>query len=472
MNRQTTTLCIIARDEEACIGQAIKSALAVVDEIVVADTGSADNTRLIAEGYGARVIDVPWRDDFAAARNAALEDARCDWVLVLDADERLQPVRPVAFQKLLAADTVAGYRLNIENQGGEEGRQRPTCGVRLFRNHPHVRYCYPVHERISVALENWASPRNLSIVESGLVVVHERPDSEGVRRSRERNRRLLEDAVREYPWEPYFAYRLAEESMVFLDDDALPLAGLNAALGPLAKAWKTLADDSGDTVSRLEYGAELAARLCAGYLALDRGEEARAVADKAREIYPDSDTIRFQWALTALRSLPDSGTRGSSPADSTALAETVASIFRDALHAAETGTDAKAQDDRRILTATCHLGELALWRRNVSEARALFERVLAADRASSAALLGLGRCALAYGDNRRALGMFLRSVTANEMNHAAWLRGSEVLADLGFHDNAASWRRKASILFPELPGDGAEMEPAVAATPSEAPAPV
>ena len=75
MKRKTVSLCMIARDEEACIGKAIKSALALVDEIVVVDTGSRDNTRIIAEGYGARIVDEVWHDDFASARNAALAAA-------------------------------------------------------------------------------------------------------------------------------------------------------------------------------------------------------------------------------------------------------------------------------------------------------------------------------------------------------------------------------------------------------------
>lgn len=472
MNRQTTTLCIIARDEEACIGQAIKSALAVVDEIVVADTGSDDNTRLIAEGYGARVIDVPWRDDFSAVRNAALDEARCDWVLVLDADERLQPIRPVAFQKLLADCDVAGYRLRIESQGGEAGHDRPTCPVRLFRNHPHVRYCYPVHERIVVALGNWARPRDLAIVDSDLTIVHERPDSEGARRSRERNRRLLEEAVREYPWEPYFAFRLAEETMVFLDDRALPVAGLGSALGPLAKAWDTLAADAEARGSRPEFGAELAARLCAGYLALECFDRAWEVAERARGIYPESEALSLQWAATAVAGLPRAGASDASPADSAARAEAAAAVFRDALYAAG---DAGADDSPpgpAALAATCHLGEIALWRGNLPEARAHFEQVLAADKTSSFAWLGLGRCALAGGDKRRALGMFLRAVTANEMNHAAWLSGSEVLAELGFEDNAVSWRRKASVLFPEHPAAGDESGPRAASDRPEVPATV
>ena len=91
MKRNTVSLCLIVKDEEATIGMAIKSVLALVDEVIVVDTGSQDNTRIIAEGYGAKVFDVPWADDFSAARNAALDQASGKWILVLDADEFLEP---------------------------------------------------------------------------------------------------------------------------------------------------------------------------------------------------------------------------------------------------------------------------------------------------------------------------------------------------------------------------------------------
>lgn len=81
------SLVVIARDEERCIARALHSAAPFVDEMVVVDTGSVDATPTIATGCGARVEHVPWRDDFSAARNAALAVARFPWRLALDADE-------------------------------------------------------------------------------------------------------------------------------------------------------------------------------------------------------------------------------------------------------------------------------------------------------------------------------------------------------------------------------------------------
>ena len=61
----------------------------LVDEIVLADTGSTDRTVEIARSFGAKVVDFPWIDDFSAARNAALEEVTGDWVLLMDCDERM-----------------------------------------------------------------------------------------------------------------------------------------------------------------------------------------------------------------------------------------------------------------------------------------------------------------------------------------------------------------------------------------------
>jgi glycosyltransferase involved in cell wall biosynthesis len=80
---------MIARDEERSIQQALLSARPFVQEIVVVDTGSSDKTIQLAKRSGANVISFEWCDDFAAARNAALQACTGDWVLSLDADEVL-----------------------------------------------------------------------------------------------------------------------------------------------------------------------------------------------------------------------------------------------------------------------------------------------------------------------------------------------------------------------------------------------
>src|SRR5262252_4050456 len=89
--RPTLALCVIAKNEERFIRECLESARDFVDEMIVVDTGSTDRTREIARECGARVEEFVWCDDFAAARNASIDAATTDWILVLDADERLDP---------------------------------------------------------------------------------------------------------------------------------------------------------------------------------------------------------------------------------------------------------------------------------------------------------------------------------------------------------------------------------------------
>jgi glycosyltransferase involved in cell wall biosynthesis len=85
----TISCCIIARDEEETIGDAILSAKDLAEEVIVVDTGSADRTILFAKQEGARVHHAVWNSDFSEARNLALSKATGSWILVLDADETL-----------------------------------------------------------------------------------------------------------------------------------------------------------------------------------------------------------------------------------------------------------------------------------------------------------------------------------------------------------------------------------------------
>jgi glycosyltransferase involved in cell wall biosynthesis len=108
-------LSMIVRDAAQLLPACLASAKPVTQEIVVADTGSTDATISIAESLGARVLSIPWRNDFAEARNACLAAMTSDWILSLDADEILDSSALSKFPSLLASTPAAGFQVTIRN---------------------------------------------------------------------------------------------------------------------------------------------------------------------------------------------------------------------------------------------------------------------------------------------------------------------------------------------------------------------
>ena len=111
----TLALSTIVRDAALCLPACLESVHGMVDEIVIADTGSTDETVQIAMGFGARVIPVGWTDDFAAARNKALAAVKSDWVLALDADEQLDPSAAAHIRSMIADASTTAYQVTIRN---------------------------------------------------------------------------------------------------------------------------------------------------------------------------------------------------------------------------------------------------------------------------------------------------------------------------------------------------------------------
>ncbi|MBS1989026.1 MAG: glycosyltransferase family 2 protein [Cyanobacteria bacterium SZAS LIN-3] len=138
---QPLSLVIVAQDEERNIGRVIETAAPLVQEIIVVDSGSTDRTKEIASALGARIIDQPWLG-FAKQKNFAIEQASCDWVLSLDADEVLtQPL--VAEMRALLEGPAAelekfdGYKiprvLFIADRAIAHGGFYPDAQLRLFK---------------------------------------------------------------------------------------------------------------------------------------------------------------------------------------------------------------------------------------------------------------------------------------------------------------------------------------------------
>ncbi|MHB8532299.1 MAG: glycosyltransferase family 2 protein [Solirubrobacteraceae bacterium] len=136
-DRERVTACLIVQDEQERLPGALAS-VAFCDEVIVVDGGSHDRTVGIAAEAGARVIENPW-PGFAVQRNIALDAARTEWVLEIDADERISPRLRESILELLAAPPagadMAVFALRNRFLGGPLGpsAKYPSYRSRLFR---------------------------------------------------------------------------------------------------------------------------------------------------------------------------------------------------------------------------------------------------------------------------------------------------------------------------------------------------
>jgi tetratricopeptide (TPR) repeat protein len=135
---------LIARDEVGNLGECLESIDGVVDEVVVVDTGSTDGSIELARELGARVISHPWRDDFSEARNVALKAASGEWILYLDADERLRPVTGDPVRERLRAASETALRILLH----PFVRATPYFEYRLWRADPEIRFRGVIHEQV------------------------------------------------------------------------------------------------------------------------------------------------------------------------------------------------------------------------------------------------------------------------------------------------------------------------------------
>jgi len=163
-------LSMIVKNGAETLRPCLESVRGIATQIVIGDTGSTDETVKIAHEFGATVIPVVWEDHFAKARNAALAPMTTDWVLVLDADEELDPKAKLLLPALLAAPNLGGYVITIRDYMPEktsyflERLGKPnTCpperaqaalsyhdqrNIRLFRRNPDVYFYGRVHELV------------------------------------------------------------------------------------------------------------------------------------------------------------------------------------------------------------------------------------------------------------------------------------------------------------------------------------
>lgn len=190
--------CVIVKNEAENLPRWLRCMAQVADEMIVVDTGSQDDTVALAEAAGAKVFHFQWINDFAAAKNYALEQANGDWILFLDADEyfseeSLQVLRQEMqrYHRDKKAGVVLCRLINIDKENNNKIVDT-MLQSRIFRNLPNIRFEGCVHERLINTKGNLKMLSN-----SKLVIYHTGYSASNFQKKAKRNMVLLQERLKQ-----------------------------------------------------------------------------------------------------------------------------------------------------------------------------------------------------------------------------------------------------------------------------------
>lgn len=190
LNRnQEISACIICKNNEDIIENCLKS-LFWVDEIIVLDTGSIDNTIKIAKNYS-KVYNYNWNDNFSDARNKALEYCTKDWILFIDTDQEFPKDFISKIRYAIKDTTKIGFQIKIKID------EYFVNYLRLFRNNFNIKYKGLIHEQVYHSIkENIQKYKYFTVGDLDIYLLDKGyANSKKMEEKKIRNIKLLEKAI-------------------------------------------------------------------------------------------------------------------------------------------------------------------------------------------------------------------------------------------------------------------------------------
>ena len=189
---------MIVKNEAENLTPCIHAVKAAVDEIIVVDTGSTDNTKERAAQSGAKVFDFVWCDDFSAARNESIRHATGDYILWLDADDRVDPSEVEKIRQLkrmFPSKKNQAYYLVVNSQSPVDG-ETLFHQMRIFPNIRGARFEGRIHEQIFHIIGRMG----VQFVQTDIMIRHiGYPDASVVIKKSERNLKIIEKELEVNP---------------------------------------------------------------------------------------------------------------------------------------------------------------------------------------------------------------------------------------------------------------------------------
>ncbi len=203
---------MIVRDEENNLLEWLPRLRPYLDELVIVDTGSKDGTVPLLVSLNARVFEQAWANDFALHRNYGLEQVESDWILILDADERLNEISWMMLRKLISNPEVLAYSFNVKNYHSQNDLSSFDVmqSYRLFRNGHQIKYSGMVHNQLADTISEAAKTSGLKIEQAPLTIEHfgYALSPEGMRAKQQRIYAMLKKQLTITPEDAYYQHHL------------------------------------------------------------------------------------------------------------------------------------------------------------------------------------------------------------------------------------------------------------------------
>ena len=279
--RTTLGLAMIVKNEESNLKEWLLKAVPHLDELVVVDTGSTDGTKQVLEKAGATIIESEWNNNFAEARNLGLRPMLSDWILVLDADERVDEQAWLTIRKLLDEPDILAYQVNVRNYHGQQTLSTYDVlqSYRLFRNGYGIMYEGAVHNQLVPSLERAVLSTGMRTATVSVEIDHfgYALSPEKMYQKRIRIHTMLVNALINNPGDPYYLFQML-----------VTCTGLQRFEEANACIDKLNFDDLRPQIRTQAY-----AKAGQVYIHFDRYSESMEMVNKAIKLSPRSPYLHF-----------------------------------------------------------------------------------------------------------------------------------------------------------------------------------
>ncbi len=269
----SVSLCMIVKNEEKYIKRCLASVKDIVNEMIIVDTGSTDETISIAKSFKAEIFHYDWNDSFSDARNFSIQKANCEWVLIMDADEEFEKEDKVLFLDYVRTSKAHGCHFRVNNYIGNSVGPDYTVhnAFRLLRNNKEYEFKGDIHEQIT---RMDGQPIDTGLFDLQNIRLHHYGYLNEVVKEKNKRKRSKPILIKELEKNPEDSFTLFN-----LGNEFLAEGNYGEALELYTKAFKTMDINKA-------YAPHLIYRRSMCLYVLKRYDECESVINEGLSVYP------------------------------------------------------------------------------------------------------------------------------------------------------------------------------------------